>query len=281
MRYEDLSLQLRQRVSEAISEGCFEPPRPPDIALEVMRLAKDPDSSLASVSSVIARDAFLAGEVLRISNSAYHRPRDRTLSSLPQAVSRLGLREVRNVIFAVSVKQSIFRGPRRRLMTALWQRALGTAVACQLFAESRRKDLDRAYLLGLLVDVGKPVLVWILDELTRSLPKEATGFQETLDVVFREHHAKVGALILRFWGLSTPLVELVACHHESAPPPKLKYSFALIRAAEQIQDLYARHGPLLIEQPGVLDLPQLQGLVSRRALGSVLASFPGAVEAYR
>src|SRR5438876_11613876 len=65
-------------------------PTLPEAATRAMAIAKDPNSSLARLASVIERDPALAAGILKLANSALYR-RGHAVGSLHQAVVRLGV----------------------------------------------------------------------------------------------------------------------------------------------------------------------------------------------
>jgi HD-like signal output (HDOD) protein len=105
--------QTEQLITAAIAEGSLDLPPPPEVASEVMRLthgdaANDAaDTSAAELARLIQRDLALAGQVMRVANSALYARRTPVVS-LPQAIAWLGIREVRNIAFAVAVQSQVF-----------------------------------------------------------------------------------------------------------------------------------------------------------------------------
>ena len=75
---------------------------------EVMRLTRGDcraddaaDASAAELAQLIQRDIALAGQVMRVANSALYARRIPVVT-LPQAIAWLGIREIRNIAFAVA-----------------------------------------------------------------------------------------------------------------------------------------------------------------------------------
>src|SRR5262245_54767002 len=103
--------QIEQLITAAIAPGSLELPPPPEVASEVMRLthgeAITDEGSAAELARLIQRDIALASQVMRVANSALYARRTPVVS-LPQAIAWLGIREVRNIAFAVAVQAQVF-----------------------------------------------------------------------------------------------------------------------------------------------------------------------------
>src|ERR1041384_1029521 len=103
---EELALVLHA----AMADDSLELPPPPQVAAEVQRLTRsevEDDAKVAANSAELAkliqRDVALAGQVMRVANSALYARRTPVVT-LPQAIAWLGIREIRNIAFAAAVQ---------------------------------------------------------------------------------------------------------------------------------------------------------------------------------
>lgn len=278
---------VRRRVWQALNDGAFEPPRLSHVAAEVQRVAEDPRSSAAGLARVVHQDQFLAGAVLQVANSAYYGPRGgRRITRLGEAVARLGTDRTRNVVMSATLRQSVYKGAHARTMERLWRAALGSAVAFNLLGGAAGRDGEQAFLIGLLHDVGKPVLAHILDRVLRDMKQggkavvgpNAASFQVLAEDVFHLMHARAGAAIITGWNLPRSFAELVDHHHDPLPPPKLRRTAAFLRLSDLIYETWLAEGDELHACERLLDhpLPPRLGL-ERMQLAQVLALYPGAL----
>ncbi len=275
----DLILAVRRRVWLALNAGKFEPPRLPEVAAEVLRVAGDERSSARGLAHLIHQDAFLAGAVLLVANSAHYGPRGgRRITKLPEAVARLGMAQTRDVIMAVAVKQTIYRGRHRKRMRALWQAALGSAVAFNLLSGIARRNREQAFLIGLLHDVGKPVLAGMLDQILRVVPGDLE-FDEVADEIFHLMHARAGAAIINGWKLPRNFAELVDHHHDPRPPPTLQEPSYYLRLSDLVYQLWLEEGEDFNKSDRLLAHSLVQRLgLPRQALYQVMALYPVALD---
>jgi HD-like signal output (HDOD) protein len=274
----ELPREVRLRVSAMIASGEFEPPRLPEIAVQVLQKAEDPKGCAEDLAGLVHRDAFLAGRLLAAANSAMFRPRDRTITRLPEAVARMGVRQVRNIILAAAMEQTVYRGPHKALMAELWQASLGAAVGCRLVSSLMRRDADRAFMLGLVSDVGKPVIAWCMDEvLGQRVDHEE--FQRLAEPIFHQLHPRVGGMIVSHWNLPPGLATVVNHHHDPTPPDAVKGWAKVLRISSLLYECW-RDSPEDFDEEGMLNNHALlvRSFREPRTVRRLLNLYPSALE---
>ncbi len=128
----------------------------PHIALRVMEVANDPDSSAADLKTVLETDAALSARILRCVNSSAYGLRTR-VTDLQRAIAYLGLRQIRNLAMTATVSE-LFKheeeiGPYRR--SQLWQHLVSVGICARLIAmRQKMANFEEAFLAGLLHDIG-------------------------------------------------------------------------------------------------------------------------------
>lgn len=91
-------------LTEKLRSNLLVLPTLPEIAVRVRQAADDPDINLHAMSEVIARDPALAARMLKVANSAFL-GRTIKVNSLNQAVTRIGLSQVKNIATAMALEQ--------------------------------------------------------------------------------------------------------------------------------------------------------------------------------
>ena len=89
---------------EKINNDTLVLPTLPAIALKVRRAADDPDINLNAMADVISQDPSLSARMIKISNSAYLGSTVK-VTSAQQAVTRIGLRQIKNISTALAMEQ--------------------------------------------------------------------------------------------------------------------------------------------------------------------------------
>ncbi|MFO1032278.1 MAG: HDOD domain-containing protein [Planctomycetota bacterium] len=208
---------LSRVFAKQIADRKIELPPMPATASEVMSLCQQETTDAAKLSAVIHRDQTIASNVLRVANSAAYAGQV-ACSSLQQAVSRLGMQLITEIAMAVSVRGRMFANPTcAELLAVLWKHSVLTGFYTKEIARARRRNVEIAFLGGLLHDVGKSVL---LNNVDKVIGKNELNLPLAylLDAV-NEQHVAAGALLAKEWKLPEQIAEAILCHHE---PSKAK-----------------------------------------------------------
>ena len=115
-------VDVSARLTEQLRSAQIKIPPYPAVASSLDRLARDPRSSIADVTRIVATDAALAATVLRhTATAAMKSPGPATLES---AIRKLGLDELTRVVIATTVGVVAgARGPLSMLRRDQWRLA--------------------------------------------------------------------------------------------------------------------------------------------------------------
>lgn len=137
-------------------------PTLPEIALQVRQRSSDPNVSLQQMADIISQDPALAVRIVKLSNSAFI-GRSIRVNTLNQAVTRIGLSQIRNVAIAMALEQVFISSDKavQQQLSRLWQSSVqitSIAVACLAFYNARhpksRLSLDVMTLASLVHNIG-------------------------------------------------------------------------------------------------------------------------------
>jgi HD-like signal output (HDOD) protein len=103
------SQAARAYLSESVSRPQSIAPLP-RVCAQLAELTAQQVTDAAQLARLIQSDPALAGEIMRVANSPALRPR-MPVVSLQQAVSWLGVAEVRNIAMAVMLRGEVFVAP--------------------------------------------------------------------------------------------------------------------------------------------------------------------------
>ncbi len=87
-----------------LENGTLMLPTLPEVALKVREVVDEPDVTAAQLAEIIITDAALSTRLLKVANSALYRGRIPT-ETIQNAVSRLGLTLVRNLVTSLVMEQ--------------------------------------------------------------------------------------------------------------------------------------------------------------------------------
>ncbi|MCH2204284.1 MAG: HDOD domain-containing protein [Lentisphaerales bacterium] len=201
--YENIIGQLR----EELTSGSIELPMLPEVAQKVIAMTSNEDCDASQLSNLIHRDQSLAGNILKITNSATYAGNIKIVS-LQQAIARLGINRLREIALAVSVQNSLFNVPgQEKAVHYLWKHSLASSAYAKEIARSRRRNVESAYLCGLLHTIGKPIVLKSLHQICRKEKVEFT-LEETLQILEEEHKA-MSLRMAKEWDLPEQVIQTV------------------------------------------------------------------------
>lgn len=148
-----------QQIEEELHDGAVSFPTVFDLSLRIKQLADDPEVSLARIASAVQAEPLLSAKVIRMANTLALNPYRGDISSVKDAVGRLGLSTLRCLAFAVAAEQ-LARDHRSRQMrlvaSGLWMHSIDVSAWAYAFAHHlKRPDPDSAMLAGLMIDIGQ------------------------------------------------------------------------------------------------------------------------------
>ncbi len=203
---------VRMALENRLRTGKLELPLLPDTAARVIAACSDETCDARGLADILQSDQSLAAHLLRVANSAAYSPAE-PIVSLSQALSRLGFGTVCQIALAVSLKGRVFdvRGHEARFRD-LWRHSGTTAGFAKEVARLRRRNVEGAFLAGLLHDVGHPVVLETVMGFGRSGPM----FTALLDRLTAEFHMRVGMLLVERWSLPDWMRAAIEFHHDPA-----------------------------------------------------------------
>ena len=216
-------------------------PSLPAVVTRLIEMIDDPMASAMDVAYTLREDPPLTARVLRMANSPVYGGRFRVMS-VPQAVMRLGMLEIRNIVMSLGVIRSMFGAGRRLDYRAFWHHSLTVALASETLAQLLPRDTeasdDGTFAAGLLHDIGRFVLDQFYpkeyDAATAHMDKEHSSLVSAERLTLGVDHAEMGGLLAERWGLPEPITAGVWFHHRpDDAPPSLRRTAQLVRVAEQ------------------------------------------------
>ena len=196
---------------EKINNDTLVLPTLPAIALKVRKAADDPDINLNAMGDVIGQDPSLSARMIKIANSAYM-GRSVKVTSISQAVTRIGLRQIKNISTALAMEQ-LFVSKNDVVARYLQQEWANTVnivansmAVLQLYiarTKKREMSMDTMTLAALVHNIG---VLPILTEAERH--PEVFANPSFLEVAIDKLAGRIGASIMREWGFGDSFVNV-------------------------------------------------------------------------
>ena len=221
---------------EKIKNDTLVLPTLPAVALKVRKAADDPDINLNQMGDVIGQDPSLSARMIKIANSAYM-GRAVKVTSISQAVTRIGLRQIKNIATALAMEQLFVS--KNELVGEYMKREWNNTVevvanamaTLQLYVartKNREMTIDAMTLTALVHNIG---VLPILTEAERH--EEVFASPTFLDDAIDKLAPRIGGSIMQSWGFGDNFVTVAERWHDLAYiPEKLSYvDFVRVGAA--------------------------------------------------
>lgn len=217
-------------------------PSIPAVFLPLLELLNLPPENvkLDEVVKLVSYDNTIAAQCLRVASSPLF-GLAKTPDSIKGAVISLGLRRVETILLTCCLG-SAFPSKNWALdPTIFWRHSLGCAMVCRKFSEKlAAPDGDKAYMAGLLHDIGFPVNCMVFPKEFAIATANATQAQIPLDEAERAtmgfSHCETGRALAEKWHLADDLIQVIAFHHT----PELSESAEPLVAMVHLSDLLCR-----------------------------------------
>jgi diguanylate cyclase (GGDEF)-like protein len=186
----------------------------PGPVLKVMQAnSHDPDALIQALAHCPVLSARVIGVANSAGSSAVHR-----MDTIDRCVRHLGAKQTRTIALTMALQLMVDGlDVDQELVRALWGCSAMKAVAAQLVAETvSPEETERSYSLGLLQDIGLPVLLAVDPGFFKQHLAGSAGDSEWIELErahFGIDHAELGAVMLQSWDAPADIAAQVARHH--------------------------------------------------------------------
>lgn len=196
---------------EKINNDTLVLPTLPAIALKVRKAADDPNINLNAMADVVGQDPSLSARMMKIANSAFL-GRSVKVVSTSQALTRIGLSQVKNIATALAMEQ-LFVSKNdvvKAYMAQTWSNTVnmtGNAMAAMLHYKLTNKDnslsIDTMTLSALVANIG------VLPVLTEAERHDSVFANPAfLDVAIAKLSSRIGGSMMREWQFNEIFIEV-------------------------------------------------------------------------
>lgn len=230
---------LRELIRERVERLNSIPTVPAIIRPLLFYLERPADQvEVQRIVDLVSCDESISAQCLRVANSALYF-RSREVKSVHGAIVVLGVRQVREILLSCSLlnllpKESWVIDP-----LTFWEHSLGCALVGRFCArKARYREPDRAYLAGLLHDLGELVNIHSFQEEFRAAAQLAQAEHIPLHQAERSAlgftHCDTGRILADHWHLPEDIAEVVENHHDVQQAKVHPSLVALISLSDQL-----------------------------------------------
>lgn len=215
---------LLGQILAAIENDSLVLPTLPDVAIKLQELIDNPNASADQIVLTLTSDPFISAQLIKSANGAAFADK-RPVDNVRGAISRLGYRQVRNLVMAITMnKMFSARNPLiNRQMKTVWEHSRAVAaVGYVLAARQPYLSPDQAMLGGLVHRIGVLPLCLHIEKQQLQLAEEA------LQELLLQCSAIIGTKLLQKWNFPSELVAVVGeyenLQRDSANPSRADYT---------------------------------------------------------
>jgi len=233
---------LDEEKTKKILKGITIPPQP-QILVDLQMESAFETVSLDKITSIIVKDIGISGAVLKIINSPCFGMRGK-VSSIRQALSLLGLKNVLNIIRCLTLRNA-FDFEHLAKMTQIWDNSSDVAMACMAISKMLGVgSVDESYTLGLFHDSGITLMMDKFENypevIKRAYAEPKRRITDVENAEFQTNHSVVGYFTAKAWNLPKHICQAIADHHKTEPifreevsyDPQGKILLAVLKLAE-------------------------------------------------
>lgn len=217
----------------------------PEVVVRIQALLSNNGGSASDIALLVEQDQALSVAVLKVANSALFNYSGKRITNLRDAIVRIGINELNQILLGVSVINA-FPDSEQVDLRHLWQHSfVSSALVKKLERESAQSFLDGESIqsAALLHDLGLLILSVYFQEELQNIIKEMN--QTKVDYLVAEQllyksvvHAELGSYLLEKWRLAPDIYIPVRFHESPGKAPQTHQQAArLIHLADALQNL--------------------------------------------
>lgn len=216
-------------------------PSLPAILTQLIAILDEPEINISELCLLVSADIALSARVLSVVNSAWY-SLPQPVESIHQAVSLIGLRELRALVAGAKVAEMFRKVPSELIdMHRMWQNTYVSACLAGEMGGLHKLGNSKLYTIGLLHHVGLMAMLQCMPEQMAGLILSAKGNEQELYLKEKRllgyTHADVSAMMMRRWGLPEVFADVCTYHHEFYRATRHTRESAIIYLADDLAQL--------------------------------------------
>lgn len=224
----------------------------PAVAMEVVRLSRNPKSDARGLAECLSHDPALTARVLQFVNSPSVGLK-RRIGTIDEAVAVLGVRSLQSVVLGFSLPPQLLEGIERRVLARYWRHSLAKALAARELANmTHAPDVEEAFVAGLLQHLGMLAMIQELgapyvDFVKQVWNERGNLLQLEIASLGFDHRALSSRLVERWQfpeSLTRVLAHPMSADHIARMEPALRQAAQRLHLAEHIARLLHEHDPM-------------------------------------
>ena len=205
-----LSLLTPNDLIETFRDPTYRPPVLPSVALELYELSRRVKFDYKHAIRILERDPMVAARVLRASQSPVFASRV-PVKSLDDALSRLGIDVLSQIVFEVTAGMTLFRvRGYEPVMERVRRHSTAVAYISRAVAHATKQPTELAFMCGLFHDIGVVACLLVYSGMNKGRPPVFDDVWPTVGSI----HSEVSQLLAQLWKLPDEVDRVLSHHHD-------------------------------------------------------------------
>ena len=213
----------------------------PPLAIRIMALAEDENSSMVDIADLIVHDPSITASILKICNAARF-GLSRQVNSIRDAIVFLGLDEIIELVLLNATAENFKDEPEGYGLGEgeLWHHAVLSAHTAKILAENHGFATQKhlIFTAALLKDIGKIIMgrfvAFSYEKINILVHSKGYSFCEAEKEVIGINHEELGARIGQKWRFGDQLIYMMRHHHMTDENARGNPQTALVYLADII-----------------------------------------------
>lgn len=222
------SARLATKLTDLFASPGYSPPHLPGVAMQILELSRRTEVTVGEIVTLLESDPMVAGRVLRIVQSPVYAGRSQ-ITSLRQAVIRLGLNTMRDVVLEDAMNMKMFRSQvYGDWMESVRRHSVLTGHCARAVARAADAPGEYAFMCGLLHDIGMAATLIVLTE-EKDPPPPAT-----IAAALGTTHERASGVLAGLWRMPPQVASVIGNHHHFEAAGEDAVPAAVVCVAEEI-----------------------------------------------
>lgn len=228
-------LYIAKKIVDKIKKEEIDIPVLPKIFKDVQDILDNPTAAPEDLARAIERDAVISVRLIATANSPLYRGTT-PVRTVKEAIPRLGIQEVRDVVFAIASKSlyEVKNDLLKRLFEKIWQHSLACAYCAKILAEKlSQKDTDKYFTVGLSHDIGKLMFLRFISN--ADFLKDVASVSDII-AYLDEINVSLSGVILRHWRFNRDFIRAITFQESTTYDRFTSKTVLILNVANHLAD---------------------------------------------
>ena len=259
----ELDQKLTQEVLVELAQFNIDSiPKIAQSSVSLMERLIDPAVSSNDIVSIIKEDPVLLGKLLQSANSAFYKNSENEIKSIEDAIVRIGNDGVRKLVINSLLANQL------KISTIyfeyfgfnIWQHSIEVATMAAKYAREQGENEFKAYLNGLIHDVGKLMIFRLLIKVLDQEPPDTYPSKHFFAKIIDRHSHQLTLAAINEWGLPLEWIKPTLMYRSNLPLEEMDTDGKALFISNHCSEFYR------LTQLELIDDKELSALLNDRAI---------------